>query len=232
MSDNEKPGCLGQMMQWLGLQAGAGKKGPLPYRANDRLLSDAELSFYHVLRQAAGSWATICPQVSLANLFRITTRDHGERTTYRNKIDRKRVDFVLCDPETMRPLLSIELDDASHRRARRQERDVFVDQVFAAGGLPLYRAPARRAYQVGELAAALREAAGIGAPGTLVESPAGVSPPSVAAAAAPAPPPCPTCGKEMVLRTATRRGPHQGNRFWGCPDYPRCRGVRTYGSGV
>ncbi len=39
----------------------------------------------------------------------------------------------------MRPLVGIELDDASHRRARRQRRDRFVDEVFAAAGLPLQR---------------------------------------------------------------------------------------------
>jgi predicted RNA-binding Zn-ribbon protein involved in translation (DUF1610 family) len=222
VTQNEKPGCLGQVMGWLGLGGRSPGDGPLPYRANGRLLSDAELSFYHVLRQAAGDWAAICPQVSLADLFSVTARDPGQRTSWRNKIDRKRVDFVLCEPETMRPVLAIELDDASHQRAGRQARDAFVEGVFAAGGLPLYRVPGRRAYQVGELAAALREAAG--AERTDFRSRTEDSGSRVEEA--PAPPACPKCGKEMVLRTATRPGPYQGNQFWGCPDYPRCRGVR------
>jgi len=40
-----------------------------------------------------------------------------------------------------------------------------------------------------------------------------------------APPFCPLCGKAMVMRTA-RRGQNVGNKFWGCPDYPGCRGTR------
>lgn len=40
-----------------------------------------------------------------------------------------------------------------------------------------------------------------------------------------APPFCPFCGKGMVIRTA-RRGQNAGNKFWGCPDYPGCRGTR------
>jgi hypothetical protein len=40
---------------------------------------------------------------------------------------------------------------------------------------------------------------------------------------------CPAPGKETVLRTVMRPGPHQDNRFWGCPDYPRCRGCGTCG---
>jgi len=34
---------------------------------------------------------------------------------------------------------------------------------------------------------------------------------------------CPSCGSEMVLRTAGR-GVHQGEQFWGCSRFPACRG--------
>ncbi len=37
-------------------------------------------------------------------------------------------------------------------------------------------------------------------------------------------PPCPTCGKTMVLRTA-RNGDNAGKQFWGCSGYPDCKGV-------
>jgi restriction system protein len=37
-------------------------------------------------------------------------------------------------------------------------------------------------------------------------------------------PSCPLCGKPMVLRTA-RTGREAGKQFWGCSDYPDCRGV-------
>jgi restriction system protein len=36
---------------------------------------------------------------------------------------------------------------------------------------------------------------------------------------------CPNCGASMVKRTA-KRGANTGNTFWGCPNYPTCRGVR------
>ncbi|MFO7726664.1 MAG: four helix bundle suffix domain-containing protein [Oceanipulchritudo sp.] len=37
-------------------------------------------------------------------------------------------------------------------------------------------------------------------------------------------PECPQCGKPMVLRTA-RTGKKVGKQFWGCSDYPDCKGV-------
>lgn len=33
---------------------------------------------------------------------------------------------------------------------------------------------------------------------------------------------CPECNKRMI----SRKNHKDGTRFWGCPDYPRCKGVR------
>ena len=37
-------------------------------------------------------------------------------------------------------------------------------------------------------------------------------------------PDCPKCARPMVRRTA-RRGANAGGEFWGCPEFPRCRGI-------
>ena len=37
------------------------------------------------------------------------------------------------------------------------------------------------------------------------------------------PPACPKCGAPMVLRTRKSDGDH----FWGCPNFPSCRGIRS-----
>ena len=41
-----------------------------------------------------------------------------------------------------------------------------------------------------------------------------------------APPTCPTCSREMKLKTA-KRGANAGGTFWGCTGYPECRGTRS-----
>jgi len=38
---------------------------------------------------------------------------------------------------------------------------------------------------------------------------------------------CPNCGSSMRLRRAGR-GRHAGRQFWGCAQFPRCRGTRAY----
>lgn len=37
-------------------------------------------------------------------------------------------------------------------------------------------------------------------------------------------PKCPLCGAGMIKRTA-RKGANAGNEFWGCSNYPKCRGT-------
>lgn len=36
---------------------------------------------------------------------------------------------------------------------------------------------------------------------------------------------CPICHSQMIKRKA-RRGSRAGQEFWGCPNYPDCRGTR------
>jgi hypothetical protein len=38
-------------------------------------------------------------------------------------------------------------------------------------------------------------------------------------------PQCPSCGGTMRERVA-KRGKHAGSKFWGCGNYPRCKGTR------
>ena len=205
----------------------AGQIASFPYHVRDDFLSPAEQNFYLVLKMAVGDWALICPKVSLGDLFYAKSSKPSEYRTYTNKIDRKHIDFLLCDPRTVKPMLGLELDDKSHQRPDRQERDRFVEEVFAAAKLPLARVPVQREYNAAELGHLLRQKAGVAAPGVLT-APSTPLPTVVAVAAeTPAAPLCPKCGSTMVLRTA-KSGANQGERFWGCPNYPRCRGVAKY----
>ena len=35
---------------------------------------------------------------------------------------------------------------------------------------------------------------------------------------------CPKCGSVMVMR-AVNKGQNAGNKFWGCSNFPKCRGI-------
>ncbi|MBX3425976.1 MAG: DUF2726 domain-containing protein [Pirellulales bacterium] len=196
-----------------------------PFRQRDDFLTPAELSFYHVLEGVVRGVAVVCPKVRLADVVFVKAQDG--KLNHQNRIDRQHLDFVLCDPQTMRPRCVVELDDTSHAGKRQQERDGKKNNVLAAAGLPLVRIAAQRQYRTAELAAQLRS--------YLVPTPEMSSSPAAppvlpsqrapSVAESPVHPLCPKCGIPMIARIA-QKGPHAGTEFYGCANYPQCREVR------
>jgi len=191
-------------------------KVEFPYLLRDDFLSLAEQSFYLVLKNTVSDRALISPKVGLGDLFHVKSNDPSEFRTYTNKIDRKHIDFLLCDPITVKPLLGIELDDKSHQKSDRKERDEFVEKVFNAANLPLIRIKVQCSYSTRELNSILCQHIEIGK----VEKPAHSYDTEIQSST----PLCPKCGSEMILRTV-KSGTNQGDQFWGCSNFPRCRGI-------
>jgi hypothetical protein len=210
-ADDEEPqGCLTAILRLFGIKLSKPAVGDeaLPYRLRDDFLSPAELSFYQVVRSAVGDRYAVCPKVSLADVFFVARPNENQR--YWNKIDRKHVDFLVCEAATMRPVCGVELDDQSHSRQDRAERDKFVGRAFEAAGLPLLRFEAKRTYSPAEVKQRIEGCVAPPKP-PLVEPAAGS-------------PKCPKCGVPMQKKTASK-GPNQGQQFWGCANYPRCREI-------
>ena len=139
---------------WIWPQDDSDKKTgeiKFPYRLHDDFLSPAEQNFMRLLRTATVEWAMMAPKVSLGDLFCAQTGDYSQNRVYREKIDRKHIDFLLYDPQTLRPILGVELDDKSHQRKDRRGRERSVNGVFTAAGLPTVHVPVRRSYQVVQL---------------------------------------------------------------------------------
>ena len=145
------------ILKLLGLApAGGTVANELPYQRKDYLLTKAERSFFGVLRSAVADQYLVFAKVRLADLVFIP-RGTDKRQSHFNRIQLKHIDFVLCDHKAVRPLLAIELDDSSHERADRRERDGFVDSALAAAGLPILHMPARSGYNVQDVANAIRQ---------------------------------------------------------------------------
>jgi hypothetical protein len=219
-SGDKSQGCLNVLLGFLGLRIGPpdddATSGELPYRLRDDFLSPAERSFYGVLIEAIGDDLVICPKVNLADVFFVARPN--ENRGARNRIDRKHVDFLVCDVRTMQPVCGVELEDRSHQRRDRAVRDELVDAVFEAAGLALVRFPARSAYRPDEVRAAVdraRKGRSVAVSAPIVRSTDDA-------------PMCPKCGVTMVERVA-KKGANRGERFFGCTNYPQCRATAPAG---
>jgi hypothetical protein len=129
-------------------------RGPreYPYESQRALLSPAELSFFQVLEGAVGAEFRLFAKVRLADIVRVRRGlDASASQTAFNRIQAKHVDFLACDPRTTAIVFAVELDDSSHLLDGRRRRDDFVDQAFAAAGVPIFRFAVRRGYSVQEI---------------------------------------------------------------------------------
>lgn len=101
-----------------------------------QLLTKREYQEYLKLKQYADAkeWL-ICPKVRLLDLIE-PKRGMGNRQTLINKIQSKHVDFVLVDQE-MKLIGVLELDDSTHDRADRQQRDSFVRDALEGAGITM-----------------------------------------------------------------------------------------------
>lgn len=139
-----------------------GRLGAFPYYRIGALMSPAELVLYRALQAAIGARCEICPKVRIADLIAVEKGGSRKaRTIALNRIAAKHVDFVLADPSTMRVQCAVELDDSSHDRRDRRQRDRFVDRAFEKAGVPLVRIRAQGRYDVQALREALAPHAGL-----------------------------------------------------------------------
>jgi hypothetical protein len=169
----------------------------------------------------------------LADIFFVARPN--ENRSYFGKISQKHLDFLVCDPITMKPVFSVELDDSSHQRNKRQERDEFIESVCEAAGLPLLRFPAQREYDSREIAFRIQPFLKEKVTLSTSPSPAQLQPQAQPQQKfSPQPeitnpvnsvPICPKCGIPMVLRKVTK-GDNAGKLFYGCKNFPNCRQIK------
>ena len=123
-----------------------------PYQRNSVLFTPAERSFLGVLEQAVGERCRIMGKIRLADIIMVEPGlDRSARQKAFNQIQSKHIDFLACDPDDLSVQFAVELDDKSHRQAKRSQRDQFVDSALQAAGVPLFRFPVKQGYAVEEI---------------------------------------------------------------------------------
>ena len=198
------------------------------YIRKSELLTSAERSFFGVLVLSVAEHGTVLPKIRVADV--IAPKKSSDKSTWQkafNRISAKHFDFVVCEPSSLTPMVAVELDDSSHSSKSAARSDSAKDSACLSAGFPLIRVKTAKSYAVAEIRQLL-------AAHVLTMTPAPSGP--TIQDAAPAPrvvlgqnaecvvPSCPKCNSSMVLRE-TKKGNNAGKKFWGCSQFPICRGV-------
>ena len=105
------------------------------YKEHENFMTQNELRFYKFLinvvielKEKYNLRLTIFAQVALNRL--IDVNNERRMNPLFDKISRKSIDFALLDESTNKIYCCIELDDRTHERDDRKERDILLDKVF------------------------------------------------------------------------------------------------------
>ena len=102
------------------------------------LLTKHEWNFYKNLKPVADKLGlVVLAKIRMADLVEAVADTNSEYYRGFAKVKAKHVDFALARPENLYIELLIELDDNSHTEGN--ERDTFVESVYAAVGYKLLR---------------------------------------------------------------------------------------------
>lgn len=106
------------------------------YQAKYLLTKNEWYEYRKLKKLAEGKGLQVCPKVRLLDI--IEPRHGKNYMSLLGKIQNKHVDFVICDQD-LRIKGILELDDNSHDTPKRQERDLFVDEILTSVGYTVIR---------------------------------------------------------------------------------------------
>ena len=117
------------------------------------MLTDNELVFIKVLYTITNKYNLyVAPQVILYEIIQVNAKAYTSKyQRLLNKIHRKSIDYVLCNNSTFDIVACIELDDETHYRRKRKERDKFLDEIFKEVGIPLIHIKRQDKYSLEEV---------------------------------------------------------------------------------
>jgi hypothetical protein len=123
----------------LALVAGRGRRSPgfsaADYRAKS-LLSAWEAKALAEIQSDLPRGYHVCPQVRLVDAVEIVQRDPSLRRAALGRVAKNSVDFAIIDGQG-RIALVVELDDRSHDRSDRCDRDELVDTLLGRCAIPI-----------------------------------------------------------------------------------------------
>ena len=121
------------------------------YNKKEYLLTQPELKFFKLIKNITEkNNLNIFSQVALYEI--VTSKNIKDF----NKIKSKTIDFVITDTNC-KIKLCIELDDPTHIKENRQQRDKFIEDLFNQLNIKLIRIPVQSYYNLKEIEEKIKE---------------------------------------------------------------------------
>jgi hypothetical protein len=106
----------------------------LPFKRKDFLMNIPERKFFEELIKCTPNNYVVFPQVVLSSIIEVTA-PRNEAIGWRNKINRKTIDYVIFELPYYKPVIAIEYDGKTHNYSSRMERDEEVKNILDNSGI-------------------------------------------------------------------------------------------------
>lgn len=127
------------------------------YQRKQYFLTKTEKDFYDKLADSVGNECVIFAQVHLSSILDHEINGQSWKGAL-SHIQRKSVDFLICDKKYLSPKIVIELDDYTHSWKHRQERDEVVNTLLQKSGINFLRVSSQDAQNIEKITSEIRKA--------------------------------------------------------------------------
>ncbi|CAC9527346.1 hypothetical protein [uncultured Gammaproteobacteria bacterium] len=125
------------------------------YQKQQAIFTKAEINLLKVLEQVViNPNLAIYGKIRVADILKPAIQKNSNRKKWWSafsKISQKHVDLVIVDKHDYSVVSVIELNDKSHNRKDRQDRDKFIRKAYASANIELVEIKATRHYFVSDL---------------------------------------------------------------------------------
>lgn len=119
-----------------------------PYKKKNNLFTEAEREFLKLLQTAVGQRYQIICRVQLSDIISIKHgTDKKTNATALQRATGKQLDFVLCDKETLAPVVAVDLVHKTANGSYKAQRDWFVSGALDSASIPHLRIKVKSGYK-------------------------------------------------------------------------------------
>lgn len=126
------------------------------FQTKKYIMTETELKFYKKLKNGLKERNinyNIFPQVDLERIIQVKNNNNSDR----NRIKSRSIDFTITSEDCCKIICCIELDDYTHNKNNRIERDNFINNLFNSVNIKLIRIKVNNNYNIEEIINKIKE---------------------------------------------------------------------------
>ncbi len=137
----------------------SGARSMPDFERQSSLLNSSQRALYQTLSSTVGPHSVVIPRVNLGSLVRYPGDDPQFQEHWK-RVLKHWVDFVICSPNSVRPVLAIKLETRNERKLRKLGGFNVLDDTLVSAGIPLLRLRTADNYDSGSVMHEIRWALG------------------------------------------------------------------------